>query len=200
MPRAGFGPATCLRPEVQTLREIWSNRRPCSGASTWSQHLHPWQGPVTISAAPASCIAWGRSRRLYQDVHICGYLFHVRRFPRSENMFCHPDHWSTVCLKDSETQKKKKKLEGGLSVGGGGDLWGNEGDSKIRFLSYVVTIFSHLTKHLNPWSRVLLEKLTVAQLLKKFSNIYRTRRFITLLKRACHWTLSWATWIQSDRP
>ena len=31
----------------------------------------------------------------------------------------------------------------------------------------------------SPWSRVLLEKLTVSQLVKKFPAFYGTRRFIT---------------------
>jgi len=31
---------------------------------------------------------------------------------------------------------------------------------------------------LTPWSRILLEKLTVIQLVNKFAVIYRTRRFI----------------------
>jgi len=40
---------------------------------------------------------------------------------------------------------------------------------------------------------VLLEEFIVAQLIKKFSSIYGTRRFITWFKTACHlcWTLSW---------
>jgi len=32
---------------------------------------------------------------------------------------------------------------------------------------------------LTPWGRVLLEKLTCSQLVKKFPAFYRTRRFIT---------------------
>jgi len=41
------------------------------------------------------------------------------------------------------------------------------------------------------WRKVLLEKLTVTQLVKKVPAWYRTRRFITLFTRACHWSLSW---------
>jgi hypothetical protein len=44
---------------------------------------------------------------------------------------------------------------------------------------------STLTK-LTPWSRVLLEKLTGRQLVKKFPAFYGTRMFITALTRACH--------------
>ena len=35
-----------------------------------------------------------------------------------------------------------------------------------------------------PWSRVLLEKLTVIQLVKKFPAFYGTRKFITALTSA----------------
>jgi hypothetical protein len=39
---------------------------------------------------------------------------------------------------------------------------------------------------LTPWNRVLLEKLTIFQLLKKFPAFYRTRRFITAFTSASH--------------
>jgi hypothetical protein len=38
-----------------------------------------------------------------------------------------------------------------------------------------------LTYLLTPWSRVLLEKLLVLQLIKKFTAFYGTRKFITVL-------------------
>jgi hypothetical protein len=46
-------------------------------------------------------------------------------------------------------------------------------------------------------SRVPLENLTVAQLVKKFPVFYGTRRFIAVFTRASHWIVSWARWIQS---
>jgi hypothetical protein len=49
----------------------------------------------------------------------------------------------------------------------------------------------------DPWSRALLEKLTVTHLIKKFPAFYWTRRVITVFTRASHWSLSWAKWIQS---
>ena len=51
-----------------------------------------------------------------------------------------------------------------------------------------------------PWSRVLLEKLTASQLLKKFPAFYGTRRFITALTRARRLSLFWATSTQSMPP
>jgi hypothetical protein len=53
---------------------------------------------------------------------------------------------------------------------------------------------------LTPWSRGLLEKLTVSQLIKKFPAFYGTRRFITAFTRARHLSLSWASSIQSMSP
>ena len=47
------------------------------------------------------------------------------------------------------------------------------------------------------WSRVLLEKLTGSQLVKKFPAFYGTRTFITEFTSARHLSLSWATSIQS---
>ena len=50
---------------------------------------------------------------------------------------------------------------------------------------------------LTPWCRVLLEKLTGLQLVKKFPAFYGTRRFITALTSVPHLSLSWASPIQS---
>jgi hypothetical protein len=51
-------------------------------------------------------------------------------------------------------------------------------------------IFDYLAPKTTPWSRVLLEKLTGRQLVKKFPAFYGTRRFITALTRARHLSLS----------
>ena len=48
-----------------------------------------------------------------------------------------------------------------------------------------------------PWCRVLLEKLTGLQLVKKFPAFHGTRRFITALTRVRHMSLSWVSPIQS---
>jgi hypothetical protein len=47
-----------------------------------------------------------------------------------------------------------------------------------------------LTYVLTPWSRVLLEKLTGLQLVKKFPTFYGTQRFITAFISARHLSLS----------
>src|SRR5215470_6776499 len=57
-----------------------------------------------------------------------------------------------------------------------------------------------LTYLLTPWCKVLLEKLTGLQLVKKFSAFYGTRRFITALTSVRHLSLSWASPIQSTYP
>ena len=50
---------------------------------------------------------------------------------------------------------------------------------------------------LTPWCRVLLEKLTGLQLVKKFPAFHGTRRFITAITSVRHLSLSWASPIQS---
>ena len=57
-----------------------------------------------------------------------------------------------------------------------------------------------LTYLLTPWCRVLLEKLTGLQLVKKFPAFHGTRRFITALTSLRHLSLSWASPIQSIHP
>ena len=50
------------------------------------------------------------------------------------------------------------------------------------------------------WCRVLLEKLTGLQLVKKFPAFHGTRKFITALTSVRHLSLSWASPIQSIYP
>ena len=57
-----------------------------------------------------------------------------------------------------------------------------------------------LTYLLTAWCKVLLEKLTGLQLVKKFPAFYGTRRFITALTSVRHLSLSWANPIQSIYP
>jgi hypothetical protein len=64
--------------------------------------------------------------------------------------------------------------------------------------SYLLTYL--LTYLFTPWCRVLLEKLTGLQLVKKFPAFYGTRRFITAFTSFRHPSLSWATPIQSTCP
>ena len=57
-----------------------------------------------------------------------------------------------------------------------------------------------ITYLLTPWCRVLLEKLTGLQLVKKFPAFHGTRRFITALTIVRQLSLSWASPIQSIYP
>ena len=63
-------------------------------------------------------------------------------------------------------------------------------DATIYLLTYLLT----------PWCRVLLEKLTGLQLVKKFPAFHGTRRLITALTSVRHLSLSWANPIQSIYP
>ena len=67
-------------------------------------------------------------------------------------------------------------------------------------LPYVYTAPYLLTYLLTPWCRVLLEKLTGLQLVKKFPAFYGTSKFITALTSVHQLSLSWASPIQSIYP
>ena len=63
------------------------------------------------------------------------------------------------------------------------------------------SLCTYLATYLHtPWSRVLLEKPTGLQLVKKFPAFYGTRRFITTFTSARHLSLSWDSSIQSKPP
>ena len=68
--------------------------------------------------------------------------------------------------------------------------------SQYKRPSFTPILTYLLTYLLTPWSRVLLEKLTVLQLVKKFPAFYGTRKFITAFTSAGHLSLSWASLIQ----
>ena len=57
-----------------------------------------------------------------------------------------------------------------------------------------------ITYLLTPRCRVLLEQLTVLQLVKKFPAFHGTRRFMTALTSVRHLSLSWASPIQFIHP
>ena len=65
-------------------------------------------------------------------------------------------------------------------------------------LTYLLSFF--LSYLLTPRCRVLLEKLTGLQLVKKFPAFHGTRRFITAHTTARHMPLSWASLIQTIPP
>ena len=67
-------------------------------------------------------------------------------------------------------------------------------------MNQIIHITCLLTYLLTPSRRVLLEKLTSFQLVKKFPAFYGTWRFITAFTSACHHSLSWISSIQSIPP
>jgi len=68
---------------------------------------------------------------------------------------------------------------------------------------WIMASFSRVilnTYLLTPWSRVLLEKPTASADSQEIPRIFGTRRFITVLAKARHLSLSWANSIQSPQP
>ena len=73
-----------------------------------------------------------------------------------------------------------------------------ENTIKIRLKKYMNIIKLYLL--LTSWRRVLREKLTSSQLVKKFPTFYGTRSFITAFTRTRHLSLSRAISVQSISP
>jgi len=61
------------------------------------------------------------------------------------------------------------------------------------FLSTVKKYLTHSMEQSPSWE----VKLTFTQLVNKFPAFNLTWRFITVFRRAFHWSLSWSSWIQS---
>ena len=72
--------------------------------------------------------------------------------------------------------------------------------TSLKLRSFCIIKISIKNYLLTPWCRVLLEKLTGLQLVKKFPAFHGTRRFITALTSLRHLSLSRASPIQSIYP
>ena len=81
-------------------------------------------------------------------------------------------------------------------------LVSNDGAHKLLFLEICVCVCVCLCglSVFTSWSRVLLEKLTGFQLVKKLPAFFGSRMFITAFKSPRHLSLSWASSIQSTPP
>ena len=75
-----------------------------------------------------------------------------------------------------------------------------KGTWSVEYLVLAATSLMFCYNVLTPWCRVILEKLTGLQLVKKFPAFHGTRRFITALTSVRHLSLSWASSIQSIYP
>ena len=75
--------------------------------------------------------------------------------------------------------------------------WRSKTGKRVQRTFLKITYYFTTT---TPWCRVLLEKLTGLQLVKKFPVFHGTRRFITALTSVRHPSLSWANPIQSIYP
>jgi len=68
------------------------------------------------------------------------------------------------------------------------------GDIGARFTDPTALTYAH---GINPRIRVLLEKLIVVRLVKKFPTFYGTLKFFTVFKIYHRWTSSWVSWTRS---
>jgi hypothetical protein len=72
---------------------------------------------------------------------------------------------------------------------------------KFTFIKKLINN-SKLASSLTPWNRTLPQTFTVAQLVKKLSAVYETRRLVTFLRTVGRFLLFWAERLQftSARP
>jgi hypothetical protein len=70
------------------------------------------------------------------------------------------------------------------------EIQNSETYSKSIYMEWKFTTVKSVKELLIPWSKVLLDKLIVTQLVKKLPTFYVTRKIITVLERARHWSLS----------
>jgi hypothetical protein len=71
--------------------------------------------------------------------------------------------------------------------------------SILRYIQANIGIISSDQNRI-PRSRVLIEKLTVAQLLKKFPTLHRIQRFTTMFTKSCQLTISCIGWLLPTPP
>ena len=109
--------------------------------------------------------------------HVTRTLFFQGR--HDESSMCTP----VTGVRNSPPPPKKKTNKPDSLSGQSEILEGCVFTTARRFCTYLLTYL------LTPWSRVLLEKLTGSQLLKKFSAFCGTRKFITSFTRARHLSL-----------
>jgi len=64
---------------------------------------------------------------------------------------------------------------------------------KVMKLMLGILVLHSCDRKLSPWSRILLEKLTVTQLGKTFTAFCWTQRCISVFTRAKLWSL-WTLW------
>ena len=101
--------------------------------------------------------------------------------------------WSTPVFSDLPSKRYPVSIAQKV-----GWKWNVPGRNRATHWPFTVTMSSYLLTHLlTPSCRILLEKLTDLQLVKKFPAFHGTRRFITALTSVRHLSLSWASPIQS---
>jgi hypothetical protein len=81
-------------------------------------------------------------------------------------------------------------------------VWGWNQNANTKYWYQFAELFGVtyiLTYLLTPCSRILLEKLTVSQLVKKFPEVYGTWRFNTAFTSPRHLSLSWAHGVTNQK-
>jgi hypothetical protein len=109
----------------------------------------------------------------------------------------------SICVYISEYPNRKgfrKILYWGLFIKSCRKSSNFDKDGQNNQAHHMKTQVHWIVSDYTPWSRVLPEKLTRPHLVKKFSEFYGLRKFITASKRARHLSLSWTRSTQSMPP
>ena len=112
---------------------------------------------------------------------------------------CHWREWGRNATLHQPKQKGVSKWLG-LPTGIWGSLRTIIGRVPRNYKPFLTWRIQTIRYLLTPWCRILLEKLTGLQLVKKFPAFYGTRKFITALTSVRHLSLSWASPVQSTHP
>ena len=129
------------------------------------------KSPKNLSVLPHTLLYWRRKQQTLPK-HRSTASRHIWR----RNCWC--------------TDRAVSKRTAFGASGTGSRCTADDADRQPAYCTYLLT----------PWRRVLLEKLTGLQLVKKFPAFHWNRRFITALTSVRHLSLSWASPIQPIYP
>ena len=128
----------------------------------------------------------------------CRFRVRAQNFSFGGRVGAHPEAVYSLCLIINYNNKQNKIQNKNYKIKKNYAWFQNCYKKSCRWYYCKTTLFTSYL--LTPWCRVLLEKLTGLQLVKKFAAFHGTRRFITALTSVRHLSLAWASPIQSIYP
>jgi hypothetical protein len=161
--------------------------------------------PFSVTGISLSCLFWKKKTTMHDMGHTARQVtrFVISGFRRELDENCALMHYYAASS-DNSVPTFRNNLSVPSSWVKNSIKMRSRCETALSFWKSVLSgmeIYTYLLTYLlTPWSKVLLEKLTGSQLVKKFPTFYGTRRFITAFTSARHLPLSWARSIQSMTP